>query len=237
MKHLTTFFALAAAALAGDSGPGLKPAAKATEYPQNAEGKMVAIGARLLSPDQVSSAFATDLERGYVVVEVALYPKEGKLDIGPGDFSLRLAGTDLSARAASPKLIASTLQRAASRDRDITVHPQVGVGYETGGGGYDPVYGTTRRGGWTTSTGVGVGIGGRGQGPASTDRDRKTMEAELSEQQLPETVTATAVAGYLYFPLKAKSKTAAYDLEYDSAHGKVVLHFGGARSGSGAPHP
>lgn len=53
------------------------------------------------------------------------------------------------------------------------------------------------------------------------------MELELSDKQLPERVTAQAVAGYLYFPVATgKRKTVAYELEYEGRTGRMVLEFG-----------
>jgi hypothetical protein len=49
------------------------------------------------------------------------------------------------------------------------------------------------------------------------------MELELSEKQLPEKVVSAPVAGYLYFPLPAKKRRGAYELEYDGTAGKATL--------------
>jgi hypothetical protein len=202
--------------------PGLKPRAAVEDYPVQSSTPAVAIGAHRLSAGEVRGGFATDLSPGYVVVEVGVYPKDGKrVDLGPGDFLLRRAGTKEAVRPAGPKAIAGALQRSNAHDREITLSPTVGVGYESGPGGYDPVYG--RRGGEvSTSAGVGVGVGGT-QPPASTPEDRKTMELELGEQQLPEKVITAPVAGYLYFPLAEKKRRGAYELEYDGPAGKVTL--------------
>jgi hypothetical protein len=209
----------AAAALAADK-PGTRPLMAAADYPSHAESGGLSIGAILLSPEKVRDAFTTDLNRGYVVVEVALYPPDGsKLDVGPGDFVLRLAGTDTSARAAAPKAVAAALQKAAAGDREIALYPQVGAVY---GGG-------PRGGGWGTSTGVGVGVGTGRQGPAASDADRRTMAAELGDQELPETVATGPVSGYLYFPALTKRKDAAYELEYQGSTVRLVLPLEAAR--------
>jgi hypothetical protein len=218
MKPICALMALAAVAWAGDQA-GVKPKFEATDYPAHGATGGATIGARLLTPAQVRNTFSTDLEPGYVVVEVAVYPKDGaQLDLGPGDFTLRIAGTDISTRPAAPRTIAAILQKSGARDRDIAVYPGVGVGYGSGRG-YDPVYGG--RGGWSTSTGVGVGIGAPRQ--ASTEADRKTMELELGDQQLPEKVTTAPVAGYLYFPLENRKRDTAYVLEYQGGGGKADL--------------
>ncbi len=210
--------AVAAGALIAAPRQGLKPRASASGYPATATGASVTVGALLLSPDQVRSRFSTDLNRGYVVIEVGVYPKDGaRIDLGPGDFELSVPGEEAAIRPAGPKAIAGVLQKSSGGGREITLYPSVGVGYESGRG-YDGV----RRGGWSTATGVGVGIGGT-QPPASTEADRRTMEAELSEQQLPEEIVTAPVAGYLYFPLEAKQKDGPMELEYRSPEGKLVL--------------
>ncbi len=204
---------------------GLKPRAGAGDYASRASAGAVEIGAAVLSPDQVQKAFATELNRGYVVVEVGVYPgRNARIDLGPGDFRLKVAGAGESVRPAGPKAIAAVLQKKASSDREITLHPTVGVGYGTG-----PSYdGRGRTGGWSTGAGVGVGVGGS-QAPASTDDDRKAMETELAEQQLPERVVTAPVAGYLYFPLRAPKgrQPVTYELEYDSPAGRTVLRLPG----------
>ncbi|HWR54070.1 MAG TPA: hypothetical protein VN428_23370 [Bryobacteraceae bacterium] len=221
MRRRVWIFVAACTAMFAAAKDGISPRASVSDYPAKAGQGTVEIGAALLSPAQVAGAFSTDLNRGYVVVEAGVFPKAGTtLDLGPGDFMLRIAGTSTAFRPAGPKAIAGTLQRAASKDRDITVNPSVGVGYESGGG-YGP-YGT-RSGGWSTGAGVGVGIGSPGPQPGSTDADRRTMETELAEQQIPEKVITGPVAGYLYFPVKLKSRNVDWELEYNSPAGKAIL--------------
>jgi hypothetical protein len=227
MKAVSLLLTLAGALAAGQ--PGTRPRADANEYPAHASTGPVAIGARLLTPGQVQDTFSTDLNRGYVVVEVAVYPKDGgSLDLGPGDFLLRIGGTETDARPATPRAVAAALRKASSKDRDVALYPSAGVGYESGPRVYDPATGGTRGGGWNTGAGVGVGVGG--QHPASTDADRKTMEMELSDQELPEKVITAPVAGYLYFPLVTKKKNTVYELEYQGQAIRLVIPFEPART-------
>lgn len=208
----------AAAALKGTA-----PRESAARYPVHGELDGVAIGAALLTPDEVQHAFTTDLNRCCSVVEVALYPDKGKaLEIAREDFTFRVAGTHTPAKPAGPNLLALTLQQAASARRDISPSGSVGVVYGTGGG-YDPTTGQTRGRGVSTSVAMGVGVGGSGGKPASTGRAREIMEAELSEKGLPEGIVSAPVAGYLYFPLTTKKKKAARQLEYTLAGQNVVL--------------
>ena len=220
MKRAFLLIAAAVAAIAAD--PGIKPRSVASDYAAHSVGRNLAVGASFLTRDQVHSMFSADLNRGYLVIEVGAFPaNSGRLDLGPGDFMLRVAGTERTDHPVAPRVVAAVLQKSAASDRDVTVYPQVGVGYENGPGYYDPMTGR-RRGGLTTSVGTGVGIGGN-PGPGSTGRDRNTMELELSEQQVPEKVTATPVAGYLYFPAPKKQKPGAYELIYNGPGGKLIV--------------
>ncbi|SRR5579859_2519288 len=215
--------------LSAEAPRGTVPRATADRYPVHAVQGGVAIGATLLTPDQTRKAFASDVDRCCVVVEVALYPsKDSTVGVSLNDFVLRVTGTDVAVKPSVAKVLAAKLQKKAAspRDRDINIVPTTSVGYESGG--YDPVTGQRRSGGIYTSTGVGVGIGGSQPQPGSTDVDRNTMELELGEKGLPEGEAAVPVAGYLYFSLpqtkeKAKDKKATHQLEYMFNGNKVVL--------------
>ncbi len=184
---------LAVGMLGAADRAGLTPRASENDYAAHASSDKAAVGVALLTPKQVQAAFATDLSRGYIVVEVGVFPKgTEKLDVGPGDFLLRVAGTSTSVRASGPRAIAAVIQKGNSSGRDITLYPSVGVG---------------------------VG----GPKPGATPADRRTMEEELADQQLPEQVTAKPLAGYLYFPMPTRKKGVAYELEYNAAGAKLVL--------------
>ncbi len=204
---------------AGCAAQGIKPRAQAADFPAQTEGKDFTLGAARIPADEVQAAFTTDLSRRYIVVEVAVYPRNGQpVDVNADDFVLRVAGSKDIVRPVRAKTVAAVLQKSAPADRNIDLYPTVGVGYETGG--YDPATGR-RGGGLTTSTGLGVGIGN--SRPASTPEDRKVMETELTEKGLPEGKTGKPVAGYLYFPSTPKKKAVAYELEYQSPSGPAVL--------------
>lgn len=172
----------------------------------------------VLSPEQVRNTFATDLNRGYIVIEVGAYPRGGnRVDVSIQDFALRAGASDM-VRAAAPRAIASILQQKnagpPSRSSDITLYPTADFGVVSNPGGR-AVY---------TGAGVGVGVGDQGQPPrpGSTDRDRMTMRQGLEDKALPEGKTTRPVAGYLYFPMTAaKRKNVAYELTYFADGGKV----------------
>lgn len=198
------------------AGPkGTVPRQSAASYPAHAEVNGVAVGARLLAPAQVKDAFATELNRCCVVIEFAVYPPAGKpVEVSWNDFALRLANQEGGLKPGSAQVLAATIQKAAASQRNITIYPSAGVGYETGQ--------SRRESGVSTSVGVGVGVGGSQPAPGSSDRDRKTMELELSEKGLPEGQAAAPVAGYLYFPLTWKKNT-KYQLQYTLEGHSVAL--------------
>jgi hypothetical protein len=230
LKRCVALAVICVVSLAAEAPKGTVPRATADRYPAHAQQSGVGIGVTLLTPDQVRKAFASDVTKCCVVVEVALYPpKDSTVGVSLKDFVLRTGDSDIASRPSDAKVLAAKLQKKAAspHDRDIDISPTAGVGYESGG--YDPITGQRRPGGIYTSTGVGVGVGGSRPQPGSTDVDRNTMELELSEKGLPEGESAAPVAGYLYFALpqtkdKAKGKkTPMHQLEYNLYGNKVVL--------------
>jgi|SRR5579884_1146055 len=198
---------------------GTHPRPSAQEYRAQETLPNVTVAAERIPPDQVRNLFSTDLSK-YIVVEVALYPRDGKsVNVNAGDFVLR-AGSGETVRAANPAAVAHARQQASipkSSPSDITVYPTAGIGYESG------PYGR----GVTKEAGVAVGVGQppypQPPGPASTDRDRATMQQELEDKGLPPGATATPIAGYLFFPAPTKQKRVTFDLEYFTHDGTARL--------------
>jgi hypothetical protein len=208
--------------LAADGPKGTVPRSAAAGYSAHTERDGVGIGATLLTADEARRTFVSDVNRCCLLVEIAFYPPKDKaLQLSLNDFVLRVKGTDIASKPSSAGVIASTLQKKAGSDRDVTVSPTFGVGYESGG--YDPITGTRRSSGVYKQAGVGVGIGGPGPNAASTDKDRHAMEMELSEKGLPEGAASVPVAGYLYFPLSSKMKNTTHQLEYQLNGNKILL--------------
>ena len=191
--------------LMAEDRAGIVPLENAGKYPQQAEREDFILGVKVLGAKDVERLFASDLNKHYIVVEVAIYPREGRLaEVSADQFLLYEEASSESARAAAPRDAARILQQANTKrggGRDVVLYPSVGVGYSTGGP-YD-------RGGVSTSVGVGVGVGGPGGSGADTPDDRDAMEAELSEKGLPSGEFAKPVAGYLYFPLKPRKPAEA----------------------------
>jgi hypothetical protein len=224
MRWLTTGL-LCATAVAWDAPKGTVPRSAPDKYSAHAEENGVGIGATLLTSGQAKKAFASDVDRCCMVVEVALYPQKDSLtEISLNDFALRIAGQDIAAKPSTPELVAAKLQKPSqqtSDDHSVVISQTSGVGYQKGG--VDPVTGQRRPGGVYTDAGVGVGVGGTRQPtPASVEVDRRTMELELTEKGLPQGSFATPASGYVYFTLLQK-KNAKYQLEYILNGNKVVL--------------
>jgi hypothetical protein len=198
----------AAATLARAADPGLPARSSPADYPANAAGSSATVAAEIMDPEQVRHRFATDLSN-YVVMEVAVYPKDGRrIDLHAMDFALQMDDRPY-VRPVDPKRIAGVVQRKSrSRADDILLYPSVGV--------------TTGTWGTGTTVGVGVGVGGGPPGPASTDADRRTMQLELEEQGLPDRTIVKPVAGYLYFPVGNK-KYDKFELRYEGESPEVIL--------------
>lgn len=201
----------------GWTGPkGTAPRSGASKYPVHTErAGAVSVGVRLLTRAEVSNTFVSNLNECCVVVELAVFPEKGKsFPVSLNDVSIRIAGTETTAKAASATVVSATLQKTARQERDITISPVSSIGYESGSV-YDPASGTQRNGrGVYTSAGVGIGIGQRGDQPGASDKDRSVMETELTEKGLPEGTVTGPVAGYVYFQLSPKGKNTKYQLQY-----------------------
>ena len=148
LKRCVALAVICVVSLSAEAPKGTVPRATANRYPAHAQQSGVGIGVTLLTSDQVRKAFASDVNKCCVVVEVALYPpKDSTVSVSLKDFVLRTGDSDIAARPSEAKVLAAKLQKKAAslNDRDITVYPSAGVGYETGG--YDPITGQRRQGG------------------------------------------------------------------------------------------
>jgi hypothetical protein len=203
---------LSALALGGD---GRTPRSSSSDYPAHEDTKTAAIAAVRVAPEQLNKTFPSDFSKKYVVVEVAIYPKAGAVDIVPMDFVLRLADSE-----SHP----DTAEEVAGVWRPHTAHPDVAsngphVTTETGvmvASGTDPVTGRRVN---NVGTYESVGVSNYPNQPpppssrsSSADADR--MEAQLEKWALPEGKITSQVAGYLYFPVSAKKSKGALELQY-----------------------
>src|SRR5690242_16464904 len=74
---------------------GMAPRGSASEYAAHQAAAGVELGAAVIPPDQVKKMFITDLNKGgYIVVELAVFPAEGKAaEVHEREFLLRV-GSD-----------------------------------------------------------------------------------------------------------------------------------------------
>jgi hypothetical protein len=204
---------LAAVALAGD---GRTPRSSSSDYPVHQDTDAATIAAVRVPPEQLNKNFPASFSRKYVVVEVAIYPKAGAVDVVGSDFALvRVDGESHP----------DTAEEVAGLWRPhTTAHPDTSsrgphVTTETGvvlGSGTDPVTGR-RTSGVGTYEGVGVSNAPAPAPPSSTgtsNADADRMEAQLEKWSLPEGKTGSPVAGYLYFPVTTKGLKGALELQY-----------------------
>jgi hypothetical protein len=232
MRKLLMGLAISAAWLLGNAtaagqstqAKGIAPRTTAEQYPAHAQREGIAIGAKLLTPEEAHKAFVANVNDCCLVVEVGLYPQQDKpLDVNFDDFKLRVVGTDTTVRPQTAWQVATSIQKKNDTQHDVSVAPTASVGYESGTY-IDPVTGQpVRVHGVYTSTGVGVGVDPAGSPTAAADHELEVMKAEFKEKGLAEGSASLPVAGYLYFPIPKKKKDAKLALEYMIDEEKVTL--------------
>ena len=195
---------------------GLKPRAKASDYPVVQEQNEFTIGVAQVPPKQVRRSFVSNIGKDYIVVELGVFPKT-ETKLSPQDFVLRVQGEKDMIRPADPQLIAAKINQKDQSGHDVVLYPSMGVGYQTG---YDPYSGRGK--GWSTSSGVTGDVQDRKKSPRTAAADEKAMTAELTDKSLPEIKTSKPVAGYLYFPAPT-DKHVVYELEYQGPNGVVRI--------------
>ncbi|HVO96834.1 MAG TPA: hypothetical protein VMT15_02155 [Bryobacteraceae bacterium] len=211
MRHILLFTACAGAlVLAGD---GTTPRNSAADYPAHQETKTAVIAAARVPPEQLNRTFPSDLAKKYAVIEVAIYPKDGPaMQVEARDFSLRVSDGIVHPETAQE--VAEMWRphdKPSSLPRNAHVTTEAGIATETH---TDPATGrrVTNVGTYQSAS---VSNDPRTAPPPPTsgiDADR--MEARLKTLALPEGKTASPVAGYLFFPLPAKMKKGALEVQY-----------------------
>jgi hypothetical protein len=167
--------------------------------------------------------FSSDVEKNYVVVEVAVYPNNGALvDVRLLDFALRFDGEQETLPDTPEDASLPWREKSGIKER-VAVTEEAGVFVATQ---KDPA--TGRR---TTSTGAyeatGVAVGGPQGQPYPDPRkgpDPRVVADRLKARALPEGKTSRAVAGYLYFPQPPKKpKNPKLELTYSAGGSAVAL--------------
>ena len=225
-RKLWASIAVIGVASVASAGPrSTVPKSSVQEYRAHAERDGIGIGAVLLTSDQVHKAFAANVNKCCLVVEVGFYPAKDKtLEISLDDLTIKVGGSDTLVRPYSARAVAATLQEKTEQGRNVAVATNVGVGYESGTY-IDPVTGNpTKVRGVTTETGVGVAVGPPGSQPGATNSSRDSAEIELAEKGLAEGSASAPEAGYLYFPKPEKmKKNTPLQLQYALKDQTVVL--------------
>jgi hypothetical protein len=207
------------AAVAGDNG--VPPRRNASDYPVQQNVKtpagLAAVGAAIVPADQVRKMFSSDISRDYIVVEVAMYPADGKsFEADRYDFGLKIGGSkgDRVAHADSPSDVAlppyERRPDLGGPESKVNVTQEAGVAVARTN---DPYYGKRTSVGTYEGTTVSNGPAPRPQ-PAPDGVDRRAIEAKLRDKALPDGPTAKPVAGYLYFPASKKRKNDELELQY-----------------------
>jgi hypothetical protein len=212
--------------------PGVRPRQNAGEYPAREHVPGATIAAALLSAAQVKSAFGTDTYKSYIVMEVAIYPDaNGRLELSPKDFMLKIGSSGELLRYAAPSTVALSIDEKNNPTHPPEIRLPVDVsttstiGYDSAGS-INPNTGK-RQGAVYTATEVDIAPGGtmRNNRPLRGTKGRgfDTMEAELSAKALPEAVVTQPVAGYLYFMPPKKKAEGSVELSYSSDAGRAKL--------------
>ncbi len=204
-----------------DNPRGISPRPNPSDYAQFSEKGEFSLGASAIPKKAILQNFSTDLTKGYIVLEVGLFPQKGtQIEASPKNFVLKEVNGDAIIRPLDPQTLSKVRKRSGGTGRDVVFYPTASVGYESGGH-YDPYDGRHTSGGWNTGVGVGVGIGEGGRG--SSPEDRRVMQVELQEKEFPEGVHAQSACGYLYFPITEKNKNKSFLLEGTIAGEKFSL--------------
>lgn len=208
------------AAVASDNG--VPPRRSASDYPVQQNVKtpagLAAVGAAIVPADQVRKMFSSDISRDYIVVEVAMYPADGKsFEADRYDFGLKITDGskgDRVAHADSPSDVAlppyEKRPDLGGPESKVNVTQEAGVAVARSN---DPYYGKRTSVGTYEGTTVSNGPAPRAQ-PAPDGVDRRAIEAKLRDKALPDGPAAKPVAGYLYFPASKKHKNDALELQY-----------------------
>jgi hypothetical protein len=223
LKKTAVLFCFALLLAAGS--PGVRPRAAGADYPAHQSIAAFTVGAAVIPRGEVKKIFAADLNGGgYVVVEVGIFPAQGReVDLSPGDFMLLTDAGRVATRPVDADTVAAAIGREhrTSPSKQSDVYTTTGVTISriptidpsTGRQTHNTVIGTEE----------GVGNGPPSYPVPSAGPNVGAIEQELWAKSLPDGKTAVAVAGYLYFPKPSSKKDGAWELIMDGVDGRVKL--------------
>ena len=183
------------------AGDGVPPRASSSDYPVRREAHNATIAAALVPPDLAKKIFPPEVNKNFVVVEVAVFPLEGQIaDVDSFDFGLKFSASEVSHPRTPDEVVSLWMEQNAPQPSKVGVTGETGAVYTSGN---DPATGRSR--GWGTYSGVGVGSGDPAP-PRPPSTDPRDVVANLRAKALPEGPAVRPVAGYLYFPLPSKKR-------------------------------
>jgi len=98
---------------------GVSPRIDHTRYPVTVFNESLAVAAELIGPERVRQNFGPEMDSGYLVVEVGMYPREkSQIDIRQSDFRLRISRRSLL-KPAVPQVLCDTLHRAELTEKAL----------------------------------------------------------------------------------------------------------------------
>ena len=220
MRLVPLLFTASLLLTAGDKGVQRRPSESDYSAHQDAAGAILA--ASIVPAKQIEKTFSTDIARHDIVLEVAVYPRNGTtFDIDWLDFRLKIG--DAVAYVERPRAVAAPWPDAGpAPDKPVTVLTEAGVVY---GRTSDPVNG--HRSELGTYEGVAVTNDPRAAAPPSPRQypDPQILEHRVAQMMLPEGPAGTAVAGYLFFPADKvkRHKGLIVDLQWSGNHSSATL--------------
>jgi hypothetical protein len=194
---------------------GLTPRDTPADYPvHKVTADNVAIAAALPGRDDLRRFFSAELSRDWLIVEVAVFPGDARVKLKSADFQLEVHDRDAVTflHPAEPSAVVASARPA--REPARFGEPHGSVGYETTIGGNIH----SQRAGGAIESSIDQ------PSPPPLTGGSGELEAELSGRSLPYGLASAPVAGYLYFPLRAKKRSKLhYALKYTSPAGGITL--------------
>ena len=182
--------------------------------------------AALADPESIQRVLGTSLDNHYILVEVHLTPKSGKLPVHLDDFLLKTNKDGERTTPFQPSQMAGSDALVVSE----TAIGGMNMGSQNNGPVWGGMPGTMGRPRQLPGNGGGMGNTATQtemQAKMNTDQKNKKNDpllAILKEKVLPEKETDQPVSGLLYFPME-KQKLKDLELIYTTPAGKLNLRF------------
>lgn len=178
---------------------GVPPRASASDYAAKHDLSAATLAASVVPAKQVEKLFSSRIAKDFVVVEVAVYPENGRnFDVDWFDFGLKTG--DTVAHVEHPREVAMAWpEKTGDTNKPVTVITDTGVAY----GHYSDSTGQHRNQ-LGTYENVDVTNDPRSATPPNPGPDPQLVEARIQDKVLPQGHAKTPLAGYLFFPRTGK---------------------------------